>query len=68
MDSRLIGTQNEGLFNAFFIIKLSEKAYKKKQSLVNFCYDHAVAWDSPRTDPANIPHATVGSCQSPLSC
>jgi hypothetical protein len=26
-----------------------------------FCFDHAVAWDSSRNGPANIPHATVGS-------
>jgi hypothetical protein len=26
-----------------------------------FCFDHAVAWDSSRTGPANTPHATVGS-------
>jgi hypothetical protein len=26
-----------------------------------FCFDHTVAWDSSRTGPANIPHATVGS-------
>jgi hypothetical protein len=28
------------------------------------CFDHAVAWDSPCTGPANIPHATVGSLLS----
>jgi hypothetical protein len=26
-----------------------------------FCFDHAIAWDSSRTGPANIPRATVGS-------
>ena len=46
----------------FSIRNLSEIAlFKKKRGQFLFCFDHAVAWDSSRTGPANIPHATVGS-------
>jgi hypothetical protein len=46
----------------FSIGNLSEMAFFfKKPGQFLFCFDHAVAWDSSRTGPANIPHATVGS-------
>jgi hypothetical protein len=46
----------------FSIRNLSEIAFfYKKPGQFLFCVDHAVAWDSSRTGPANFPHATVGS-------
>jgi hypothetical protein len=49
MDSQLIK-------RFFFVINLSEIAFKKK---VNFCFVLIVRL-RPRTGPVNNPHATVG--------
>jgi hypothetical protein len=59
----VIWHSKRSIIQRFFPLETFQKWHlkKKKPGQFLFCFDHAVAWDSSRTGPANIPHATVGS-------
>ena len=43
----------------YYSMKFYRNIFFKKPGQFLFCFDYAVAWDSSRTGPANIPHATA---------